>query len=197
MSDLGRSITDATKFLDGIHADVSSLFRCVSDRLDKGGWSIPPNTSAFFGGSRSPTSLTRSVPPWLYAYYCRRSGRPAKPDKSLMPWAFLNIYFTPSRFDEPVAIWGHIAFTNPAESWSVWNPVFATDEGPEFLDLSPLCWKSAMITGATGAEYKACQLVELSSAAIVEGRIVTPWLERLDVLSEIPAGVPWPTLNDT
>ncbi|MGH7136840.1 MAG: hypothetical protein ACREHD_13960, partial [Pirellulales bacterium] len=66
--------------------------------------------AAFWNSSRAHESTTGWAPRWLSAYYWRASAETAKPDQASMPWAFFNVYFTPATRDEPVAVWGHLAF---------------------------------------------------------------------------------------
>jgi len=187
MSDLGRSVFSAVEFLSEFHKDVSRLLETVEERMTSEGLASLYGTTAFW--KRSYTYYTPSgwMPRWLVRWYSQKRKNTSKGSRKA-PWVvFFNVYLTPKRIGEPIAVWGFV--TQPSDN-SLWTPLsqlLITDQGPDFLRCIPVeGWKTLdeMPDRLSDFQYQARAVVEFCDAPTVDELVVLPLLAQVERLQQ-------------
>jgi len=181
MSELGRSVVEAVEYVAAFHKDVAKLLGCVEDTLRGRGLdsSLWGATSVWdrSGAYHSPSG-------WIVRYLCRlyvpAPPENRKPEPQQKRWVYFIVYLTPRFVREPTAVWGVVTAVEAVHPWAIMKSTMLRDDGPAFLKTEIVSAWEPVIERPDSAEsfvYRACPLVVLKDAAIVEDTVVNPLME--------------------
>jgi hypothetical protein len=183
MTAIGSAVTNALAFLGDFFKDVYKLVATVEGGLS-GTMMVPAWGSTSMWGRSSAHSAPGA---WLPKYVARvyvpqRSGDDAKPDTHANLFAFFIVYFSPKKFDEPIAVWGVGTQEKRGDLSAFLSGYLINEDGPTFLEKEPsVTWKSPASLPAvlSTLKYRSCLLLELPDARAVELSIVSPLKEEI------------------
>ena len=187
MSELGESVVMAINFLDEFFKDISRLVTTVEERItaDKlvplwGGTSFWYTSTAYY-------SSAKWMPKYIVRQYVEECTEDSKPDRNSLWFAFFNIYFTPIKIKEPVAIWGIGRQSEKTDLWEIFDKIALDKEGPDFLTDVPMKnWESVKDLPKPLVEFKYQSelVVNLCDSQTVENVIIQPLLKEIEIIRE-------------
>jgi hypothetical protein len=185
MTELGESVFKAVEFLDAFFSDVSRLVTTVEEAMSINKLVSAWGTSSFWGSSTTYYSPTRWMPKYIARAYVQPDIESPKPDREPLWFTFFNVYFTPKRIQEPIAVWGVAEQSERTDLWQAFSALLIKDSGPDFLSKIPVeQWaiEKGIARPLASLKYRARIVVELNSAQIVTELVVHPLLEEIQAL---------------
>jgi len=137
---LGPAIKNAIQFLDSVYEDTSKFLQIVEQTMLKkelvslwGANSVWDRSAAFYGPSG-----------WL-VHYLTRVYKPKNPQGEINKLAFVNVYFSPENFDQPVVVYGKVWLrldcsnvSNMNLFYGIWKSNFLKGWGWDLTDINSL-----------------------------------------------------------
>ncbi len=187
MSDLGKSVFEAVEFLGEFHKDVSRLLKAVEERLSSEGLASLYGTTAFWKRSYTYYSPSGWMPRWLARWYSLKAQGSSKGSQKATWIVFFDVYLTPRRIGEPVAVWGFATQPSDKNLWKPLSQLLVADEGPDFLlDIPIEDWTTldSLPKRLSDFQYQARALVKLHDAETVDKLVIRPLLDQVETLRE-------------
>lgn len=187
MSELGKSVFKAIIFLNEFFKDISKLITTVEEGMTRNKLVSLWGSQSYWGRSGTYYTPTKWMPTYVARQYVEESADGSKPDKK-SPWfVFFNVYFTPKKIEEPVAVWGLGVQIGGKDLWQPFDKLALSEDGPSFLEAASVDeWESveSLPKSLSSFKYRARRVVDLKDAKTADEIVIRPLLEEVHKLRE-------------
>jgi len=165
---VGKAIKEAFLFLQPIFSDTARLMKIVEDRMNRHKLTALWGSSSVWGRSQAYYGGHGWIAHYLNRLFVRSLQKDEKPSFKEKKGAFINVYFAPEKFSQPIVVYGAIQSADE-NIWSVWESLMAVNTGPEFVTSEKVHdWTKYEKTGHPTLTYKVLPLIDMTNKEMVE-----------------------------
>lgn len=182
-TNLGPSAKKAVEFVRDFFDDISRLLTTLDERMARESWLSIHGSQCYWGGSYSVKLGPQWLPHSVHRIYGKaplRKGNAAV----LSEAAFFSVYLIPKCSSQPLAVWGFAAQPQAADIYPRFDTLLYPIEGADFLESENQdSWKQVTNMKFDRFEFRSCPLVELTSAAVIDQKVVQPLMTQLKAVA--------------